>query len=361
MARRFARSNFIVPTCGLGRWLWAIVEDRSARWPKAIFRVLKGKQLLPYAEDIDVERIHVKEPFDVILLCGGQYGDIGDPTPKSLRDAFLKAFPPPKAINNLELIQAEEITKQFDFRKNYDDILMFETDIAQIVRLIILFCESEGSLAELGAFAVIDEIMNRLFVVIRENHWNEPSFIKLGPLQRISREVGREAIHVVADDDVGLNGKSATSVDKKKLVEMLDGPLEQRLSATRDSTTFDQGRAGHVIKLIVGLVQEYGALTAQEISWILKLFNTEKSDNQIRGYLLCAISVGWLTCISKGSKDYYVQTSLSVSKGIDAAVLPMKEGAKEMNKSRRRLAIRQHWMEKDKLRFAAIQQASKGM
>lgn len=317
--------------------------------------------MLPYAEDIDVEGIHVKEPFDVILLCGGQYSDISEPTPKSLRDAFLKAMPPPKSINNLDLLQAEEVTKQFDFRENYDDILMFETDLAQIVRLIILFCESEGSLAELGAFAVIDEIVNRLLVVVRENHWNEPSFVKLGPLQRISRKVGREAIHVVADDDVGLEGKSAANVDKKKLVDMLDGSLEQRLKAAKDSTTFDQSRAGHVIKLIVGLVQEYGALTVPEISWILRILNAERTEEQIRGYLLCAISVGWLACISKGSKDYIVQTKVSLSRGVDAAVLPMREGAKEMNKPRRRLAIRQHWMEKDKLRFAAIQQADKGM
>ena len=207
---------------------------------------------------------------------------------------------------------------------------------------------------------MIEDIMKRLLVVIRENHWNEPSFVKLWPLQRIAREVGREAIHVVADDDVGLQGRSAAKVDKNKLVEMLEGPLEQRLSAPRESTTFDQGRAGHVIKLIAGVVQEYGALTAQEISWLLKTLKIEKSDNQIRGYLLCAMAVGWLTVVSKGSNDYYVQTAASKEKGVDAAVLTTKEGAKETNKVRRRMEIREYWMKKDKIRFAAIQQADKG-
>ncbi len=127
--------------------------------------------MLPFVEDIDAQKIHVREPFEVVLLCGGQFGSVSDPTPKSLRDAFLKAILP-KPLQNRHLIQAEEITREFDFFRSYDDILVFETDLAQIVELIILFCESEGSLAELGAFAVIDEIMKRLFVVVREKDWN---------------------------------------------------------------------------------------------------------------------------------------------------------------------------------------------
>jgi hypothetical protein len=202
--------------------------------------------------------------------------------------------------------------------------------------------------------------MKRLFVVIREEHWNEPSFVKLGPLRRIEREVGREAIHVIADHDVGLEGKSAAKVDKKKLVEMLEGPLERRVNTVREPTTFDPRRAGHVIKLIVGLVQEYGALTLREISWLLKVLGAEKSDDQIRGYLCCAAAVDWLTTVSKGTNDYYVQTASSIAKGVDAATLPVKEGTKDTSKMRRRAVIREHWKEKDKLRFAAILQAAKG-
>src|SRR6185295_12911360 len=106
-------------------------------------------------------------------------------------------------LKGRDLIQAEEITSDFLFFKKYDNILDFETDLAQIVELIILFCESEGSLAELGAFAMIDEIAQRLFVVVRQKHWNASSFIKLGPLRRVERKYGRETVCVVDDDDVG--------------------------------------------------------------------------------------------------------------------------------------------------------------
>lgn len=332
---------------------------RSARWPEAVFRVLKGKHLLLYATDIDAKRIHVREPFGVVLLCGGPYGDIDDPVPKSLRDAFLKTFPI-NPLKNKILLQAEDITSEHDFHDSYDDILIFETDLAQIVELIILFCESEGSLAELGAFSVIDEIMKRLFVIVREKYWTQPSFIKLGPLKRIEREVGRAAIQVVADHDVGLEINSAKNVDKKKLEGILECSLAERLKKPHEPTTFDQMRAGHVIKLIVGLVQEYGALTRQEIQWLIDSLGVQKSEQQIRGYLRCAMAVNWLIVISKGANDYYVPTKESIEKGQDAATLHMKEGAQELNKSRRRTAIREYWMENDKLRFAAIQQSGSG-
>jgi hypothetical protein len=313
--------------------------------------------VLPYVEDIDVERIHVEDPFDVILLCGGQYGDIGDPIPKSLRDAFLKIFPFPKSLKGKEIINAEEITKEYGFNKIYDDILAFETDLAQIVDLIIIFCESEGSLAELGAFSVIEDILKRLFVVIREKHWNEASFVKLGPLRCVERRVGRDAIQVVADQDVGLDEKSAANVDKNKLAEMLDDPLARRLQSPKESTTFNRVYAGHIIKLIVGLVQEYGALTIKEIISLLDLFSVDVTEDRLRGYILCAIAVKWIAVIPKGGNDYYVQTSAS-SRGKEAATLRMKDGAKEKNKQRRRLSIRQHWEATDKVRHAAIKQAN---
>ncbi len=136
--------------------------------------------------------------------------------------------------------------------------------------MIILFCESEGSLAELGAFAVIDEIAQRLFVVVREKHWEEMSFIKLGPLRLIEHEHGRESIYVIDDEHVGIRGNSASAVKPETLKDQLIEPLTVRLEKPREPTTFDANRSGHVIKLVVGLIQEYGALQITEISALLK-------------------------------------------------------------------------------------------
>ena len=172
--------------------------------------------MLPYSQDLDADRIHVQAASDVVFLCGGPYSDISDPTPLSLRDAFIKIVDY-EPFKEKILIQAEEITSGYSFFDHYDNILDFETDLAQIVELIILFSESEGSLAELGAFAMIDEIAQRLFVIVRQVHWQSHSFIRLGPLQRIERKYGREYIYVVDDDDIGMRHDTAEFINKTAL------------------------------------------------------------------------------------------------------------------------------------------------
>jgi hypothetical protein len=100
--------------------------------------------VLPYATDLDAEKIHVQAPSNIVFLCGGQISSISEVTPLSLRDAFLKILENP-VLRGRDLILAEDITQNISFFEKYSDILEFETDFAQIVELIILFCESEGS------------------------------------------------------------------------------------------------------------------------------------------------------------------------------------------------------------------------
>ncbi|MHC6156241.1 retron St85 family effector protein [Bradyrhizobium elkanii] len=306
---------------------------------------------LPYLTDLDAEKIHVQAPSSIIFLCGGQRSDISEPTPLSLRDAFLKILDNP-ILRHRDLIQAEDITEDFLFFAKYEDILEFETDFAQIVELIILFCESEGSLAELGAFAMISEIASRLFVVVREKHWQVPSFIKLGPLRLIEKRYGRESIYVIEDTSVGIRGGSFEHVDKDALKSLLLAPLSIRLEKPREPSTFDPTRSGHVIKLIVGIVQEYGALSIDEISNVLQAFNVPRGTTEINRYLLCAKAAGWIKEVSKGLNDYFV----AVATNLDAATLFVKDTAKVKNKARRRLLIRDHWKANDTLRHNAITQ-----
>jgi hypothetical protein len=266
----------------------------------------KVSLVLPYAEDLDAENIHVQVPTHVIFLCGGPVSSLSERAPLSLRDAFYKILDNP-ILRKRELILAEEITAQLAIFDKYKNILEFETDLAQIVELIILFCESEGSLAELGAFAVINEIAQRLFVIVREKHWEALSFIRLGPLRLIENEHGRDSIYVIDDDDIGIRGGSASAVNPDTLKDRLLSPLTVRLERPREPTTFDATRSGHVIKLVVGLVQEYGALEITEIGTLLKnLQVTGATGEKIQRYLFCAENVGWLKRVARGSVDYFV-------------------------------------------------------
>ena len=70
----------------------------------------------------------------------------------------------------------------------YDNLLTFERDACHLARAIVLFPESPGSLAELGALAVDDSIVNRLLVIVQSKYLdaeNRESFLNLGPLKRV--------------------------------------------------------------------------------------------------------------------------------------------------------------------------------
>jgi hypothetical protein len=147
-----------------------------------------------FSENLDVENIRVQAPTQVIFLCGGQTSDISVKKPLSLRDGFLKIFPNPVTKDRI-VVMAEDVNLFYLSRSDYKDLLSFETDLAQICELILLFCESEGSLAELGAFSMVDEIAQRLMVVIRDKYYQAESFIKLGPLLSLENRHGSPNPH----------------------------------------------------------------------------------------------------------------------------------------------------------------------
>lgn len=310
--------------------------------------------MLPFWEDLDGRKIHVQAPSPVIFLCGGRCSDLSVSAPLSPRDAFMKKHDNP-ATRGRRLILAEDVTVLSIFSEHYRDLLEFETDLAQITDLILLFCESEGSLAELGAFSMVDEIAKRLLVVIRDKHWSAESFVTLGPIRALEKMYGSDTVFVLDDADVDMRGQSAAHVKIDVLCDRLVEPIRNRLSNAREPTTFDANRAGHVIKLVVGLIQEYGALTVEEICWLLDKLDIQRPANQIAAYMLCAKEVDWIVKKRTGHASYYVARAVS-----DAATIALKEGAGLRNKARRRLLIREHWQEREPLRARAIREVLGG-
>lgn len=310
--------------------------------------------MLPLVEDLDVKSLHVRSPTNVVFLCGGPYSEKGRGRIKSLRDAFLRVSLHP-ALAESDLILAETFTKQFEFSSRYTDILQFEADLAQIAELIILFCESEGSFAELGAFAHDVEISKRLLVIIRETYANSGSFISLGPIARL-RNQSDNAVFTVDDVRLGIRGKTHAYISLDELKNLLDTPLKLRLANSREPSTFNRKRDGHLIKLIVGLVQDYGALTEKEIQQALKSLGIGILPVRLGAYLLCARAVGWLELQETGFGRYLVPKVES-----PAADFRVSSNAMIKGRTRRMNHIREVWHRTDKQRFDAIQKSLKGM
>jgi hypothetical protein len=187
--------------------------------------------LPPLAEHLDVERLHVQAPAAVIFLCGGKTSSVSEAIPLSIRDAFLK-INDNISLKGRQTILAEDVNIFYLSRSVYSDFLKFEVDLAQITELVVLFCESAGSLVEFGAFSMLPEISERLFVVMRSKHYNEDSFITLGPVLSLQNEYGDEVVYVFDDDDINIIGDSPAKINKEILNVRLSKPILARINQT---------------------------------------------------------------------------------------------------------------------------------
>jgi hypothetical protein len=296
---------------------------------------------------MDVDSIRVYSPKSAVLLCGGLMTGIGDPTPKSMRDAFYKVTSKP-FLKDAELTRVEDIQEFHRKETKYSDFLEFESDLAQLCDLIILFSESPGSFAELGAFARDADISGKLFTVIRKVHYQDESFISLGPIAHL-RNKDLNSIFVIDDEEFGIIGDNYTGINKDLLARRLADPLSARLVAAREHTKFDRRRNGHLCKLITALVQEFGALTIEELVEAFGFLGVKVARDDMAKLVFCLRSLEWVTEERRGLRDFVFANG-----GREAAKLVLTGDGFPRDKDRRRTLIREYWKSHDDERFFAV-------
>ena len=125
-------------------------------------------------------------------------------------------------------------------------MLTFERDACHLARAVILFPESPGSLAELGALAVDDSIVDRLLVVV-QSQYLEPdrreSFLNLGPLKRAEARQNRCVISARTP-------KELPADDFETVIEFVNA----RLPRARNTERLRAENPTHRLLLIADLV-----------------------------------------------------------------------------------------------------------
>ncbi|WP_175032622.1 retron St85 family effector protein [Burkholderia lata] len=182
-------------------------------------------------EIVDPGACHLTNLPDRIWVFGGACSRDGE-VPVSLRDSFWKQTLQPSAQQPwLRYLDRPENHNGWWAFSGYEDLLEFERDACYLARATILFAESPGSLAELGALAIDESILPRLHVVVQSHHLAEDrreSFLNLGPLKRVEKH-GRRCV-IGGDDDAHL---PATEFDivTESITSWL--PVERRSTALR--------------------------------------------------------------------------------------------------------------------------------
>lgn len=188
-------------------------------------------------ERLDVASIRVYVPTRIFLVCGGPRHTT-NPVPSNWRDAFLRIA---KFVDQPDIdAQIPEDCNIFPPRGHYQDWLTFETDFAHLCEAILLFVESAGSIAELGAFSAIEPIAERLVVVVDCKYFDQDSFIRRGPVEYLRKKHGDHSVISLSKTDVGCsNEASFHDIDLNMLHDAIFPNASTVLEKSRLKTTFD--------------------------------------------------------------------------------------------------------------------------
>ena len=293
---------------------------------------------------VKADSLKVRSPTSIVFLCGGAINE-GLDEPAVLRDAFYRLSK--KLDLSYHVILAER-AEPLTAEAGYHDLLIFESDMAQIVGLILLFAESAGSLAELGAFAALESIAPSLLAVLCNAHYDAPSFIRNGPVAYLENKHGDESVHVLDCTEIGLDNQGhIVALDLAAFSASMLAVVESRLNARSEWNKFDHSQSGHAILLIVGLCHEYGALTQKELKTLL--LSAGVKDLRFDNFIYCATLLGWLKRIRKGNNVFYVTSTTESSISYH-----FKDDSIYKDKLRWRADLRALWKAKDSSRLKAI-------
>jgi hypothetical protein len=305
--------------------------------------------LSAFIENLEAGGTHVYSPGPFVLLCGGTRTDIDEPKPKSLRDAFLKSnFY--SSIKNGDVKQIEDIREYFEKESPYKELVSFESNIAQLSDLVLLFSESPGSFAELGVFASHPEIAKKTLVVIQQKYLSKHSFISKGPIAYFT-SISKKAVFSLTDASIGLRGNQYSTVIPANLLALLTEPVEQRLEDARESKTLKKSSFSHRCKLYVAFLREFHVLKDDELCQLFAAFDIKLNAPTLDRIAFCCKCVDWTGTTQLG----FDRLHFALNAPKEAAKFSLS--GEFSDRVKRRLEIRQFWAQNDPNRLEARHEA----
>ena len=263
------------------------------------------EQLKKFQEMVDASRSRVARLPHRIWLFGGQFAEDSTKQPRSIREAFNRSALRRTYPWIADIARPEDYPDWLQF-SGYQDLLLFERDAGFLSRAIVLFPESEGAIAELGAFSLDDQLHKRLFVVVSRRYREHPlrqSFVNLGPLRRLES---------IKSNDESLPANICV-IDSEKPSELtvaeLDivfRDLDAWLTVGHKTERFRKENPTHKLLLIADLVDLLQVLSEQHLLEALRHFGIEAARPEIRRLGKLLDLLGLVRIAERGSETFFV-------------------------------------------------------
>ena len=113
----------------------------------------------------------------VLFICGA-----ANSAPRDVLRNYLRSHLP-----RIGVFYAERVWEQIASHVELGALKM-EADLADLADLVVIFVESPGTFAELGAFSLSPALRKKLLPIVDKQYEREASFISTGPLRWIDAD-----------------------------------------------------------------------------------------------------------------------------------------------------------------------------
>lgn len=258
---------------------------------------MKSKTIDSFISTVDPNRATVISFPEFIAIFGGAISlNKRHLKPKSKRDAFYWWILKYREELNEFLLLPENYEDWNDFAI-YSDLLLFEKDLGYLTSAVLVFLESPGSIAELGAFSQIDSLSRRLIVVVTDNHHPKKSFISLGPIRSIKdTQEHPDSVCVIPEEKPE---QLVTHIPV--IVDMLD----KKRQRTRVTEGFSSTNPQHQILLILDFISLFLVIQVTELQQLASHFGIGMKLSRLNQILFLLEKTKLITCLHYGDNQYY--------------------------------------------------------
>lgn len=253
--------------------------------------------ILAAFEGLDVNNFRVHLDFRHIFVCGGEI-DPKKPCPPSLRDRFV-SFSSGQYVDIHDSIVLAERFKDYFKENAYPDLFVFESEIASISSLVMIFLESPGSLVELGMFCAVDDLYKKMIIVApREEVEAADSFIYLGPLENLKRKDERAVLVYPWPSDKKID------YDKDHLIDICEA-VKEKWSRIPRTVKFNEKEPGHVAFLVAEVIRIGFPIIITEIEYALLALGLDISPSKINRLIYLLEKTGIICIYEYGGYKYF--------------------------------------------------------
>lgn len=245
-------------------------------------------------------------------------------TPSSLRDSFWRTTLSAEDSRYpwLSYLDRPEQYDDWWAFSGYDDLLEFERDACYLAKATILFAESPGALAELGALAIDSHILTGLLVIVQSKYLREgqrESFLNLGPLKRVEKRKNRCVIGSTVNS-------SLPTEDFEDIANFITN-----LSSPHNSEILRPDNPTHRLLLLADLVDILLVSTETDLRKAIDGFQISIPETDLSRALSLLAFLGFIRREDRGNAKYWTRRKSSEAPWLDYKA---KSGTGHFDRSR---------------------------